>query len=183
MYIFSFYRLSGFLTSDCFCMMSNSFSFFFSFIFLGLHLYHVEVPRLGTESELHLPAYTTTTATQDSSRLFDLRQGVQQRQTLNPLSDWPTDFLSSFSLPPSSFPPSFLPSPSPLSLPLPLFSSSLHLLLSLHLSLLITFLVLFFLLFLSTLGLHPLKQGHWSPEVSFHPALRPLCLLPSLFGV
>ena len=33
-------------------------------IFLGLHLQHMEVPRLLVESELQLPAYTTTTATQ-----------------------------------------------------------------------------------------------------------------------
>ena len=36
-----------------------------SFFFLGLHLKHMEVPRLGVESELQLPAYTTVTATQD----------------------------------------------------------------------------------------------------------------------
>ena len=36
-------------------------SFFFSF--LGLHLQHMEIPRLGIQSELQLPAYTTATAT------------------------------------------------------------------------------------------------------------------------
>ena len=36
--------------------------FFFS-VFLGLYLWHMEVPRLGIESELQLPAYTTATAT------------------------------------------------------------------------------------------------------------------------
>jgi len=35
------------------------------FFFLGLHLQHVEVPRLGSESKLQLPAYTTATAMQD----------------------------------------------------------------------------------------------------------------------
>ena len=34
------------------------------FVFLGLHLWHMEVPRLGVEWELQLPAYTTATATQ-----------------------------------------------------------------------------------------------------------------------
>ena len=29
--------------------------------FLGLHLQHMEVPRLGVESELQLPAYATAT--------------------------------------------------------------------------------------------------------------------------
>ena len=32
---------------------------------LRLHLWHMEVPRLGVESELQLPAYTTATATRD----------------------------------------------------------------------------------------------------------------------
>ena len=39
-------------------------SFFFPW-FLGLHLQHVEAPRLGVQSELQLPAYTTATATLD----------------------------------------------------------------------------------------------------------------------
>ena len=33
--------------------------FFFFFVSLGLHPRHMEVPRLGVESELKLPAYTT----------------------------------------------------------------------------------------------------------------------------
>ena len=33
--------------------------FIYLFCFLGLHLRHMEVPRLGVELELHLPAYTT----------------------------------------------------------------------------------------------------------------------------
>ena len=37
-----------------------NFLFFSSlFVFLGPHLQHMEVPRLGVESELQLPAYTT----------------------------------------------------------------------------------------------------------------------------
>ena len=35
--------------------------------FSGLQPWHMEVPRLGVESELQLPAYTTATATQDPS--------------------------------------------------------------------------------------------------------------------
>ena len=35
----------------------------FFFVFLGLHLGHMEVPRLGVEPELRLPATATTTAT------------------------------------------------------------------------------------------------------------------------
>ena len=48
-------------------MKDESFFFFFFFflIFLGLHLWHMEVPRLRVESELELPAYTTATAMPD----------------------------------------------------------------------------------------------------------------------
>ena len=35
------------------------------FFFLGLHLQHMEVPRLGIQSELLLPAYATATAMPD----------------------------------------------------------------------------------------------------------------------
>ena len=59
----------------------------FLFCFLGPHLLHVEVPRLGIESELQLPAYTTATATQDPSHISDLHHGSRQCQILNPLSE------------------------------------------------------------------------------------------------
>ena len=59
----------------------------FVFFFLGRHLLHMEVPRLGTKLELHLPAYTTATAMQDLSRhVCDLHHSSQQHQSLNPLS-------------------------------------------------------------------------------------------------
>ena len=44
----------------------------FVFCFLCLQLRHVEVPRLGVESELQLPAYGTATATWDPSRVCNL---------------------------------------------------------------------------------------------------------------
>ena len=34
----------------------------FFFVFLGLHPQHMEVPRLGVESELHLPSYSHNNA-------------------------------------------------------------------------------------------------------------------------
>ena len=46
----------------------------------------MEVPRLGTESELQLPTYTTATATPDLSRVCDLHCSSWQCQILNPLS-------------------------------------------------------------------------------------------------
>ena len=47
----------------------------------------MEVPRLGVELELQLPAYTTATATPDLSRICDLHLSSQQRRILNPLSE------------------------------------------------------------------------------------------------
>ena len=46
----------------------------------------MEVPGLGVQSELELPAYTTATVTQDSSHVSDLYHSSQQHQILNPLS-------------------------------------------------------------------------------------------------
>ena len=59
--------------------------FIYLFIY-GPHIWHMEVPRLRVESELQLPAYTTATASPDSSCLFDLPHSSWQRRILNPLS-------------------------------------------------------------------------------------------------
>ena len=67
---------------------TKGFAFIFlSFVFLGPHQRHMEVPRLGVESEL--PAYTTATATatSDLSRVCDLHGSSWQRRVLNPLSE------------------------------------------------------------------------------------------------
>ena len=55
-------------------------TFFVLFCFLGLHLRHMEVSRLGVESELYLPVYTTATALWDLSHICDLHRGSQQCQ-------------------------------------------------------------------------------------------------------
>ena len=47
----------------------------------------MEVPRLGVESELQLPAYATATATRDLSYICNLHHSSQQRWILNPLSE------------------------------------------------------------------------------------------------
>ena len=60
--------------------------FFFSLWFLGPHLQYTEVPRLGVELELQLPAYTTDRAMRDSSCICDLHPSSWQCQILNPLS-------------------------------------------------------------------------------------------------
>ena len=46
----------------------------------------MEIPRLGVQSELQLPAYTTATATPDPSHVCDLHHCSQQCRILNPLS-------------------------------------------------------------------------------------------------
>jgi len=59
--------------------------FFFSL--LGLYLQHMEVPRLGVQSELQLPAYTTATATPEQSPVCDLDHSSRQLQILKPMSE------------------------------------------------------------------------------------------------
>ena len=58
----------------------------FYFLPLGLHPWHMEVPRLGVQSELHLLAYATAIATRDLSLVSDLHHSLWQCQILNPLS-------------------------------------------------------------------------------------------------
>ena len=61
---------------------------FFFFFFLGTHPWHMEVPRLGVESELQLLAYVTATATamRDPSHICNLHHSLRQHWVLNPLS-------------------------------------------------------------------------------------------------
>ena len=47
----------------------------------------MEVPRLGVESELSLPAYTTATAMPDLSLVCNPHHSLQQYRILNPLSE------------------------------------------------------------------------------------------------
>ena len=47
----------------------------------------MEVPRLGVELELQLPAYATATAMWDPSHICDLCHTLWQPQILNPLSE------------------------------------------------------------------------------------------------
>jgi len=63
------------------------FYFFFVFLlFLGPLPRHMEVPRLGVQSELQSPAYARATATQDPSRVCNLHHSSRQRRIVNPLS-------------------------------------------------------------------------------------------------
>ena len=60
-------------------------------LFLGMHLQHMEIPRLGVESELQLPAYSIATATQDLNCICNLHHSWLQHRIFKPLNkarDW-----------------------------------------------------------------------------------------------
>ena len=59
---------------------------FFLFFFTQPHLWHMEVPGLGVQPELQLPAYTITTAIRDPSCIGNLHHSSWQPRILNPLS-------------------------------------------------------------------------------------------------
>ena len=63
----------------------NSSSFLFVF-FLGPKVRHMDVPRLGVQSELQLLAYATAIAAQGPRHICDLHHSSQQSQSLDPLS-------------------------------------------------------------------------------------------------
>ena len=68
----------------------------FFFVFPGLHLRHMEVPRLEVKSELQLLAYSTATATWYPRCIFDLHHSSQQCCIPNPPSearDWTCNFM------------------------------------------------------------------------------------------
>ena len=77
------YSLFNALTLTCFYLF-----IYIIIIFLALwaHLWHMEVPGLGIELELQLPAYTTATAILDLSHIYDLCHTLRQCHILNPLS-------------------------------------------------------------------------------------------------
>ena len=61
--------------------------FFFFFFALRPHLRHMEVPMLGVQSELQLPACATGIVMPDPSCICDLYHSSWQRWILNPLSE------------------------------------------------------------------------------------------------
>ena len=75
-----------------YCLPFFYFSFLLLLLFgiLGLHLQHVEVPRLGVELELQLPAYTTATATPDPSHICDPHSSQQPHQSFGHFFKWPS---------------------------------------------------------------------------------------------
>ena len=65
---------------------SSRFLPFFLYFFQP-YTQHMKGPRLRVPSELQLPAYTTATAAQDLSFIFNLYCSSQQHRILNPLSE------------------------------------------------------------------------------------------------
>ena len=57
------------------------------FLLFRAHLQHMEVPKLGVESDLQLLAYTTATAMPDLSQVCNLLHSSQQHRILDPLSE------------------------------------------------------------------------------------------------
>ena len=89
-FIFFFYCSNLLITSSE--QIHTTFFFFFLFfllVFLGLHPWHMEVSRLGVESELQLPPYTTATATAtpDLSRICNPHHSSWPHWILSPLSE------------------------------------------------------------------------------------------------
>ena len=69
------------------CIYFFSFFLSFFFFFLGLHQRHVEVLRLGVQSEPQLLAYATATAMPDLSHVCDLHHSSWQCWISYPLSE------------------------------------------------------------------------------------------------
>ena len=96
--ISAFYSLSFLLKCHYFCRVflnyinicSPNLDFFFFFLVsLVLHPWHMEVPRLGVQSEPQLLAHATATATAmpDPSRVCDLHHSPWQYWILNSSSE------------------------------------------------------------------------------------------------
>ena len=65
MFLLTFWALRSIIILDPIKICSHP---LFFFLFLGLHAWHMEVPSLGVELELHLLAYTIATANQVQAR-------------------------------------------------------------------------------------------------------------------
>ena len=50
-------------------------------------MWHMEIPKLGVDSELQLPACGTATATLDLRHIYNPHQSLRQHLILNPLSE------------------------------------------------------------------------------------------------
>ena len=78
-----FYSLDGKSYGCMVVIVAVLYLFIYLFCFLGPHPRHMEVPRLGVQSELQLPAYTTAIAMQDLSCVCNLHHS-SWLSSLNP---------------------------------------------------------------------------------------------------
>ena len=93
-FLFLFFKLDSNLGLHCLiwlCFLNSPFVFlspkiYFFCSFFCLFQRHMEVPRLGVESELYPPAYTRASATPDPSRVCNLHHSSRQCRILYPLS-------------------------------------------------------------------------------------------------
>ena len=85
MYSVRFLFYVGYIVKIFFSLLFVFFLLFIYFCFSGLHLQHMEFPRLGVELEPQLPASATTTAMRDLIYIFNLHHSSQQCWILNPL--------------------------------------------------------------------------------------------------
>ena len=74
-YLLQFFVYLGGSVFLCFCSVL--------FFFLGLHLLHMDVPRLGVKSELKELSYAPVTAILDQRCICDLHHSYWQHQILN----------------------------------------------------------------------------------------------------
>ena len=70
----------------CCILLASGHSLIKKNFFLRLHLWHVEVLRVGVEVELQLPGQATATAMQDPSCIYNLCHSLWQCWIPNPLS-------------------------------------------------------------------------------------------------
>ena len=66
----------------CIAWLLLLFIYLFILVFLGLHLWHVDVSRLGVTLNLLLPAYARVTGTRDPSYICDLQHSSRQCRCL-----------------------------------------------------------------------------------------------------
>ena len=79
------------MAKSIFPMLYNN-NYYYYYLFIYFLLFRAApmaygVSRLGVESELQLPAYTTATATPDTSHVCNLHHSSWQHQILNPLTE------------------------------------------------------------------------------------------------
>ena len=68
----------GILFLSCYFKLFLFYFLFNFFVILGPQPWHMEIPKLGVQAELQLPAYTTATATPYPSHISDLHHSLQQ---------------------------------------------------------------------------------------------------------